>query len=206
MSSPDRGVLMPDPPRRRSVGTTVGWTIAWIVVGVMVVGLIGVILLGVILESAFPEYPDLRRPAAVLEGSAEIRPDSDPTTVTVDLAVSWQAVEAAASGDGRVHLELDVAEATKRPVEVEVGVAWPESAAAVRPLAAVTPGADVRWTLACTTLVPCEGVLDLTFGPTDQQEDTVNLDWRLVAEVRPSRDAEVSEQASLVLALSEASE
>jgi hypothetical protein len=150
--------------------------------------------------------PDLYRPAAVLEGSIQLSPDLDPSTLTVEFAASQEAVEAAAAGDGLVYLELDVADRHQRPVDVEVGVTWRDRAAVVRPLSTVDPGSDVRWTLDCPVDNECGGVLELSLETARDQSGAQEIHWRLVAEVRPPRGTEVPEDATLTLQLIEEAE
>jgi hypothetical protein len=90
MSRHDRGVRMPDRRLRRSAWEVIGW----IVGGLLVLGLIGVIAVGVMVASAFPPLPDLVRPTGILEGSVEVEPDAS-STVAVGVDVSSRAVEAA---------------------------------------------------------------------------------------------------------------
>jgi hypothetical protein len=190
----------PTPPTTRHGRS--GWEIVgWILVGLLVVGLVGYIALSAMVASAFPALPDLVRPAAVLEGSIRVGPETDQGTMTVEFAASEQAVDAAAAGDGLVYLELDVGDPDRRPIGVEVGVSWRDRAAVVRPLAMVEPRSDVRWTLECPEDDECAGVLELTFDAGGEPSGEQEIHWRLVAEVRPPRGTEVSEDATLTLQL-----
>ena len=197
MSNREGGESLPAARRRRSPGEIV----AWIVGGILAFGLVGYIAVGIMVASAFGPLPDLYRPAALLEGSIQLRRNTDPSTITVAFAASQQAVEAAAAGDSLVYLELDVADPHQRPVDLEVGVRWRDRAAVVRPLTMVERRSDVRWTLDCPVDDECGGVLELTLDTTGDQSGAQEIHWRLVAEVRPPRGTEVSEDATLTLQL-----
>ena len=202
MSSLEAGGTARGSRRRRSA-----WAIvAWILVVLVVVAIVGFVALGIMVRSALPPLPDLERPEGVLSGLVRVNPDADPTGVAVRVSLSSEAVAAAAAGDGLVHLELDVARAGDARAPIEVGVQWQDQATAVRRLASLEPGADVRWTLRCVTDGPCEGVLDLTFGPVREQTGAMDVEWRLVANVRPPRGTEISEDAMVRLSLVEATE
>jgi hypothetical protein len=188
--------------RRRSAWAIVGW----ILVVLVVLAIVGFVALGIMVRSALPSLPDLERPEAVLSGLVRVNPDADPTGVAVRVSLSTEAVAAAAAGDGLVHLELDVAKAGDGPAPIEVGVQWRDQATAVRALTSLEPGADVRWTLRCVTDEPCEDLLDLTFGPVSEQTGAMDVEWRLVANVRPPRGTEISEDAMVMLSLVEATE
>ena len=198
MPNREGGESSPAPRLRRSLGEIV----AWIVGGVIVLGLVGYIAVWIMVASAFGPLPDLYRPAALLEGSIQLSRNADPRTITFEFAASQQAVEAAAAGDGLVYFELDVADPHQRPVDVEVGVRWRNRAAVVRPLTLVEPRSDVRWTLDCHGDDECGGVLELTVDAAGDQSGAQEIHWRLVAEVRPPRGTDVPEDAALTLQLS----
>jgi hypothetical protein len=202
MSSLEAGATARGPRRKRSAWAIVGW----ILVVLVVLAIVGFVVLGIMVRSAFPSFPDLERPEAVLSGSVRVNPDAEPTDGAVRVSLSSQAVAAAAAGDGLVHLELDVAKAGDGPALIEVGVQRWDQANAVRPLAGLEPGADVRWTLRCVPDEPCEDVFDLTFGPVREQTSAVDVAWRLVANVRPPRGTDISEDAMVRLSLVEATE
>ncbi len=181
--------------------------VAWLLLGAAVVGMVGFISVLLTIRAVFAPLPELHRPSDVAEGSASIQPASPPVTVAIVVAVSRQAVDAAAAGDGLVHFELDVGGRQRHPVDIEVGVNWQQpSPQTIRPLAHLTPGGDVRWTYRCSTDRPCERVLELAFALSDRQKAAVDLEWRLVAEVRPPRGTVIARGATVELILAEDAE
>jgi hypothetical protein len=189
----------PAPPEQsRAVGCVI-----WSLVAVIVMA-IGAVFLGSWRFSVLGEMPELRRPMAVLEGVVALDGTSPSTTVEAELRLDDGAVAAMREGDGLVHLELDV-ETEPDAAQLLVGVRWASRAEVVRPVESLVLDTDVRWTYACDDAADCARTIGLDLElPTSLAAAEVS--WRLVATVRPPREASVPEVAVVELELVETSE
>jgi hypothetical protein len=148
--------------------------------------------------------PELRRPTAVLQGAIDLGRGTRRATFEAALRLDDGAVAAMREGDGLVHLELDVE--TEADVEsLLVGVRWTNRAEVVRAIMPLPLDQDVRWTYGCENAADCERTIGIDIQLADGAEPG-ELSWRLVATVRPPRDASVPEVAVVELELVEASE
>jgi hypothetical protein len=145
----------------------------------------------------FPPLPELRRPTAVLQGGADLDRGSPSAQVEAELLLDDGAVTAMQEGDGLVHLELDV-EAEPEVKSLLVGVNWASRAEVLRALEPLRLDQDVRWTLACADAADCRRTIGIRIDlPADVT--AADVSWRLVADVRPPREAEVPEVAVVQL-------
>jgi hypothetical protein len=150
------------------------------------------------------EMPELRRPMAVLRGAADLGRTSPSASFEAAIRLDDGAVAAMREGDGLVHLELDV-EADPNVGSLLVGVRWTSRAEVQRPLQELSLDEDVRWTYGCEEAVDCARTIgvDIELPPGVQ---ATQVSWRLVATVRPPREATVPEVAVVELTLVEGSE
>jgi len=148
--------------------------------------------------------PELRRPTAVLHGAIDLDGGARMATFEAALRLDDGAVAAMHEGDGLVHLELDVE--TEADVEsLLVGVRWASRAEVVRAIVPLSLDEDVRWTYGCEDAADCARTIGIDIELAEGAE-AVELSWRLVATVRPPREASVPEVAVVELKLVEASE
>jgi hypothetical protein len=152
----------------------------------------------------FPPLPELLRPTAVLQGAADLDRGSPSAQIEAELLLDDGAVAAMQEGDGLVHLELDV-EAVPEVDSLVVGVNWASRAEVLRALEPLPLDQDVRWTLECTDAADCRRTIAIRIELPDDEADT-EVTWRLVADVRPPREAEVPEVAVVQLIPVEGSE
>jgi hypothetical protein len=174
----------------------------WALVGVFVVGVGAFMLISSL--SFGMGMPELRRPTAVLRGVADLGPAAPSVTIQADLRLDDGAVAAMHEGDGLVHLELDL----ESDVDLEslpVGVRWTSRAEVMRPVRPLSLDEDVRWTYTCETAVDCARTIGIDIELPDGVP-TAEVSWRLVATVRPPREASVPEVAVVQLELVEESE
>ena len=150
------------------------------------------------------EMPELRRPTAVLQGAADLDRGSPSTLIEAELLLDDGAAAAMHEGDGLVHLELDL-EAEPAVDSLLVGVSWSSRAEVLRAVGPLPLDQDVRWTLACADATDCVRTIGIRIElPGD--ETATEVSWRLVADVRPPREAEVPEIAVVQLVPVEGSE
>ena len=150
------------------------------------------------------EMPELRRPMAVLRGAADLGRTSPSASFEAAIRLDDGAVAAMREGDGLVHLELDV-EADPNVGSLLVGVRWPSRAEVQRPIQELSLDEDVRWTYGCEDAGDCARTIGVDIElPAGVQATRVS--WRLVATVRPPREATVPEVAVVELTLVEGSE
>ena len=148
--------------------------------------------------------PELRRPSAVVRGGIDTDRGTRRATFEVALRLDDGAVAAMREGDGLVHLELDVE--TEADVEsLLVGVRWTSRAEVVRAIAPLSLDEDVRWTYGCEDAGDCARTIGIDIELAEGAE-AADVSWRLVATVRPPREASVPEVAVVQLELVEASE
>jgi hypothetical protein len=185
------------PKRSRAAGCAI-----WGVVALVVIVIGGGILLANF--SVGGEMPELRRPMAVLRGAAELDGTSPSARFEAALRLDEGAVAAMHAGDGLVHLELDL-EADPVVDSLMVGVRWTSRAEVVRPVQPLALDEDVRLTYGCEEAADCARTIGVDIELPPGMEATM-VSWRLVATVRPPRDADVPEVAVVELALTEASE
>jgi hypothetical protein len=185
------------PNRSRAAGCAIWGSILVIVI---VIG--GLIFLANF--SVGGEMPELRRPMAVLRGAAELDGTSPKARFEAALRLDDGAVAAMHEGDGLVHLELDL-EAEPDVGSLLVGVRWTSRAQVQRPIQELTLDEDVRWTYGCEDTADCARTIGVDIELPAGVEGT-RVSWRLVASVRPPREATVPEVAVVELALVEASE
>ena len=148
--------------------------------------------------------PELRRPSAVVRGGIDTDGGTRRATFEVALRLDDGAVVAMHAGDGLVHLELDVE--TEPDVDsLLVGVRWTSRAEVVRAIGPLSLDEDVRWTFGCEDAADCARTIGIDIEMADGAE-AADVSWRLVATVRPPREASVPEVAVVELELVEASE
>ncbi len=150
------------------------------------------------------EMPELRRPMAVLRGAVDLDRASPSSRFEAALRLDDGAVAAMQAGDGLVHLELDV-EADPEVGSLLVGVGWSSRAEVVRPLQPLSLDEDVRWTYGCEEADHCARTIGIHIELPDGP-GAAAVSWRLVATVRPPREAGVPEVTIVELVLTEAAE
>ena len=194
MASPDPPTQAPAaaaPPRSRVAGCAVWGLVAFIVI------VVGGFSLMSWRFSVGGEMPELRRPTAVLQGAADLDRRSPSTEIEAELLLDEGAVAAMQEGDGLVHLELDV-ESEPAVESLLVAVNWASRAEVLRALEPLPLDQDIRWTLACADAAECARTIGIRIElPSDTTAAEVS--WRLVADVRPPREAEVPEIAVVQL-------
>jgi hypothetical protein len=196
MDGHDRGPAMDVRPR--SFGLSGCLTL---VVAIIAVGIAAFVLLIFVFPFGGGEFPELRRPSAEIRGQESIETGDSRMEVFAILSLDEGAVDAATAGDGLVHLQFDVG-GLERTERIEIGVRWADRAEVVVDGDLVAPDEDVRWTLDCAAVAPCERTIAVTVKPVDASAP-VQLDWRLSAEVRPRRGADVSDDATITLSETE---
>ena len=148
--------------------------------------------------------PELRRPSAVVRGAIDLDSGTRRATFEAALRLDDGAVAAMHEGDGLVHLELDIE--TEADVDsLRVGVRWTSRAEVVRAIAPLALDEDVRWTYGCEDAADCARTIGIDIELADGAE-AAEVTWRLVATVRPPREASVPEVAVVQLELVEGSE
>lgn len=147
--------------------------------------------------------PELRRPTAVLRGDVDLRPATPSAAFEVDLRLDDGAVAAMHEGDGLVHLELDL-ESDSDLASLLVGVRWTSRAQIVRPIQPLSLDEDVRWTYGCEASADCARTIGVDIE-LPAGVDAADVSWRLVATVRPPREASVPEVAAVELELADGS-
>ncbi len=143
------------------------------------------------------EMPELRRPMAVLRGDVALDRSAPSGRFEAAIRLDAGAIDAMALGDGLVHLELDLE--TADDVEaLLVGVRWTSRAEIVRPVQPLPLEDDVRWTYACEEVADCQRTIGVDIELPDGSA-AADVTWRLVATVRPPRQADVPEVAVVEL-------
>jgi hypothetical protein len=187
----------PEPRHSRAAGC-----LLWGVIGFFVIAVGGLIFISNL--SFGGEMPELRRPTAVLRGNVELDRAAPSSAFQAALRLDEGAVDAMHLGDGLVHLELDVE--TETDVQaLLVGVRWTSRAEVVRALEPLPLEQDVRWTYACEEVADCARTIGVDIRLRDGSA-AADVSWRLVATVRPPREADVSEVAVVELTELEGSE
>jgi hypothetical protein len=141
---------------------------------------------------------------AVLRGNVSLDPTSPSAGFQAVLSLDEGAVDAMRLGDGLVHLELDL-ETDAGVDALLVGVSWASRAEVVRAREALPLEQDVRWTYGCEEVADCARTVEVDIELADGSA-AVDVSWRLVATVRPPREADVAEVATVELTQVEASE
>jgi len=189
--SPPPAPVPPSPAQSRAAGCVI-----WGLVLITVLTIVVVFLMS-FRFSVGGEMPELRRPMAVLQGVVQLDDRSGSERIEADLRLDDGALAAMREGDGVVHLELDV-EPSPAGEPILVGVSWTSRAEVLRPVTPLAVGEDVRWTLACADASDCQRTIGFQIElPADA--GATEVAWRLVAEVRPPRDSEVPEVATVQL-------
>ncbi len=150
------------------------------------------------------EMPELRRPMAVLRGNTELDPAAPSGGFEAAVRLDQGAVDAMQLGDGLVHLELDL-ETASDVDGLLVGIRWTSRAEVVRALEPLPLEQDVRWTFACEEVADCARTIGVDIRLPDGST-AADVSWRLVATVRPPREADVSEVTVVELTRLEGSE
>jgi hypothetical protein len=167
----------------------------WSLVGFVVIVVGGLIFVSNL--SFGGEMPELRRPMAVLRGDLSLDRSEPEAGFEADLRLDQGAVDAMHLGDGLVHLELDL-ESESSVRFMLVGVRWTNRAEVVRAMEPLPLEQDVRWTYACEAVADCARTIGVEIELPDGSV-AAEVSWRLVAKVRPPREANVAEVTTVEL-------
>lgn len=189
---PSGAARAPEPPRGAR-----GWCLPLTIAGLGLLVAVP-ILVPRFSFSVVPPFPELLRPAGVVDGTVEVGPAE--RSVEVEVTLPNAARVAAAAGDDTVYLEIDLADQPgDRSIELEI-FRRDEPGAVLRRIA-IEPGADARWTLVCDpTGTSCAATYEVVFA-SDPSAEPVTIGWRISAEVRPPRGAEVEADAEIIVRL-----
>lgn len=190
MALPEPPPAVQLPPAR--FGGCLLWTVGIaLVIVVLVQAFIG--------RLAFPPMPPLHRPVAVIERTISVRPEEDPVATRAQFSLTGldDVLEAA---EHTVQFELDFEADVPA---ILAGVVWFDRAEAIEPMGERSPATDVRWTVVCDPDgASCDRVVEIRLGAVDGTEAaSVDIAWRLTAELRPPRGTELPDDAAVELVL-----
>jgi hypothetical protein len=212
MARPDRG---PAPPVRGSALQT-GCIVVAVLLGV---GLLVATVAGIWVAThpMFPGMSPLPRPEARVVGDVELDPSREVAELAFRLTVSPAGLPRGIEGvDATAYLELDL-ETTSQPrgstetqgnALIEVAISDLDRADSIRSMSPVLPGADVRFTLACSIGESCVRTFLIRIQRSDEAAPDARLEvsWRITAELRHARGVTLSEPQPVAIEMIQAGE